>query len=80
MIHLRSALRLMAIDSLFVICRLAPSMWPSSRMTRSQCTCMPHELLHSTGGHIVYPAPHHPSRRLTYGQQSLCDAPGQRGI
>ncbi len=41
MIHLRSALRLMAMDSLLVICRLAPSMWPSSRITRSQCTYMP---------------------------------------
>ena len=38
--HLRSALRAQARASLLVSARLAPSMWPSSRMMRSQCTCM----------------------------------------
>ena len=55
MIHLRSALRLMAMDSLLVICRLAPSMWPSSRITRSQCTYMPEvQVNYGMGLHWVF--------------------------
>ena len=36
-----SALRAQAICSLLVMAREAPSMWPSSRITLSQCTCTP---------------------------------------
>ena len=76
MIHLRSALRLMAMDSLFVICRLAPSMWPSSRITRSQCTCVTYDLSHGEGrfDHINRISPS--ILRLIRGQPSTCHAPG----
>ena len=39
MIHRHSALSAQAICSLLVTASDAPSMWPSSRMMRCQCTC-----------------------------------------